>query len=73
MSENPSVLLVLTLVGLAVVALMVLTGRGQRQRGGAAGTVLLAGAFFPVTWVVWYVADRRRAQRRGAASERRTA
>jgi hypothetical protein len=72
MSHNRPVVLVLSAVGLAVAALMVLTGQGQLRRGGAAGTVLLAGFFFPVTWVAWYVGDRRRAQRSGAASDSRT-
>jgi hypothetical protein len=63
--------LALLLVAVPLVAVMVLTGRGQLQRGGGAGIVLSAGLFFPATWTVWYVADRR-AQRSGAASDTRT-
>lgn len=47
--------LVVALVALGVPA--VLTGTGQRRRGSGLAVALVAGAFFPVTWVVWYVAD----------------
>jgi hypothetical protein len=72
-SDDRRVAPVLSLLALPVVALMALTGRGQLGRGGRVATALLAGVFFPVTWVAWYVVDRRRAQRTGAASDSRTA
>jgi hypothetical protein len=40
-----------------VLALMVLTARGAGRRGSAVLPASLAGLFFPVTWVVWYVRD----------------
>jgi len=72
-SDDRDVTLVLSLLALPVVALMVLTGRGQLRRGGWIATGLVAGVFFPVTWVTWYVVDLRSAQRKGAASDSRTA
>ena len=42
-----------------VVGLAVLTGLGQRRRGARPLTVAMAGMFFPVAWVGWYVRDRR--------------
>jgi hypothetical protein len=53
------VLLVACLAAVPFIALMLLTGRGQRRRGGGAAVVVPAGVFFPVTWVVWYLVDRR--------------
>jgi hypothetical protein len=38
-------------------ALIVLTGVGQRKRGAHPMTAVVAGAFFPLTWMVWYVRD----------------
>jgi hypothetical protein len=40
-----------------VVALIVLTGVGQRKRGAHPMTAVVAGLLFPVTWTVWYVRD----------------
>lgn len=37
----------------------VLTVLGQRRRGSGLASAVLAGAFFPVAWAVWYVADER--------------
>lgn len=48
-------MLVALAVALGVPA--VLTGTGQRRRGSGLAVALVAGAFFPVTWAVWYVAD----------------
>lgn len=73
MSQNRAMLLVLYLFAASVVALMVLTGTGQDRRGGRAGFVVLAGLFFPITWVVWYVKDRRDGFRTGVAGETRRA
>ena len=36
---------------------MALTWLGQRRRGSRPAVALVAGAFFPVAWAVWYVAD----------------
>lgn len=41
----------------ALVALAVLTGVGERRRGGRAGVAVAAGAFFPIAWIVWYARD----------------
>jgi hypothetical protein len=60
-SHNRPVRVVLELPALALVLLMVLTGTGQLRRGGGHATVLLAAVFFPITWTVWYVVDRRSA------------
>jgi hypothetical protein len=60
------VLLVLGLPAVAVVGLMVLTGSGQGRRGGGTAIVLLAAVSFPVTWLAWYVVDRRRLTRHDA-------
>ena len=59
MSHTGSVRVLLELLASALVLLMVLTGTGQLRRGGSRVTTLLAAAFFPVTWVAWYVVDRR--------------
>jgi len=48
----------LVLLG-GVLALVVLTGVGARRRGQTALPASLAGVFFPVTWVVWYLRDER--------------
>lgn len=47
----------LAVVVAALGAPAVLTGMGQRRRGSGPAVALVAGAFFPVTWAVWYVAD----------------
>lgn len=44
-------------LAVALGAPAVLTALGQRRRGRGPVVALLAGAFFPVTWAVWYVAD----------------
>jgi hypothetical protein len=46
-------------MAVALVLLMVLTGIGQLRRGGGSTTVGLAAVFFPITWMIWYVVDRR--------------
>jgi len=45
----------------------VLTGLGAHRRGAGIPMAFLLGAFFPLTWVAWYVRDERpyrRADRR---------
>jgi len=54
-------------LGTTLLLLSVLTGLGEHRRGAGVGWVLLAGLFFPITWVVWYVRDEhpfRRTARR---------
>ena len=48
-------------VGLVAVWLMlgVLTAAGARHRGRRWGHAVAGGLLFPVTWVVWYLIDRR--------------
>jgi len=48
----------LVLLG-GLLTLVVLTGVGARRRGHAALPAMVAGVFFPVTWVVWYLRDER--------------
>lgn len=48
-----AVLLALT----AWLTLVVLTARGERRRSRRWSVAILAGLFFPVTWVVWYLRD----------------
>lgn len=45
------------LAGGAVLALVVLTAIGSRQRGRARLSALAEGLFFPFAWVRWYVED----------------
>jgi L-serine deaminase len=40
-----------------LVAMMALTAVGERGRGHGLLVALVAGAFFPITWAVWYVRD----------------
>ncbi|GAA4718799.1 hypothetical protein [Nocardioides conyzicola] len=51
------VLLVVVLAGL--VAFAALTALGERRRGGSPAVALVAGVFFPLTWMAWYVRDAR--------------
>ncbi|HXH80722.1 hypothetical protein [Nocardioides sp.] len=46
-------------MGSAVLALAALTATGERRRGHGLGVALVAGIFFPITWVAWYVRDER--------------
>ena len=46
----------LALVAVAL-PLQVLTGLGAHERGLSIGPSALAGAFFPITWTVWYLRD----------------
>ncbi|GAA4689554.1 hypothetical protein [Nocardioides nanhaiensis] len=48
----------LMLVAVFVVTLGVLTGVGQRRRGGGVGLCVLAAVCFPLAWAGWYVQDR---------------
>lgn len=49
----------LAVLAVLVVALMlaVLTALGAHERGQSIALSAVAGAFFPVTWAVWYVRD----------------
>jgi hypothetical protein len=51
-----TVVLSLVLAG-GLLALVILTGLGAHRRGLAGLPASLAGLFFPVTWVVWYLRD----------------
>ncbi|WP_296604185.1 hypothetical protein [Nocardioides sp.] len=48
---------VLLAVAAVVIALIALTAVGQRRRGGGLAVAAIAGVFFPVAWVAWYVRD----------------
>ena len=48
-------------LAVAWLALGALTAAGSRRRGRGLGLATLAGLFFPVTWVMWYLADHHRA------------
>lgn len=49
---------VLLLIAISIVfAIAVVTAVGQRRRGAPLVTVLLAGFFFPLAWIGWYVHD----------------
>ncbi len=45
------------LVACTVLAAPSMTVVGARRRGQGVPAALLAGIFFPVTWVAWYVRD----------------
>jgi hypothetical protein len=49
--------------GLAIVWLLLglLTAAGARRRRRRWPRVLLSGLLFPLTWVAWYLIDRRQA------------
>ncbi|SDC68208.1 hypothetical protein [Nocardioides lianchengensis] len=47
---------------LGLVSLAVLTASGARRRGRSVPRAVLAGLFFPLTWIAWHVADRDRYQ-----------
>ncbi len=49
----------LALAGAVLLGLALLTGAGQKRRGGSAPVVWASGACFPVTWLVWYFRDER--------------
>jgi hypothetical protein len=54
-------------LGVLVAGLLVLaalTALGSRRRGGRWPLAVVSGAFFPVTWVAWYVRDGGHSQRR---------
>jgi hypothetical protein len=40
-----------------VLSLAFLTGLGAHRRGVGLLPALVAGVFFPATWIVWYVLD----------------
>jgi hypothetical protein len=53
----------------AALPLQILTAVGAHGRGLSIGLSVPAGAFFPVTWTVWYFRDEhpyRRARTRSA-------
>lgn len=43
----------------AVVGPMALTALGQHRRALVVPASIVAGLFFPVTWIVWYLHDER--------------
>jgi hypothetical protein len=53
---GPVVLVVLG-VG-ALLGLVVLTATGQRRRGTTLLPAIAMGLIFPITWVIWHLADR---------------
>ena len=59
--DTGPVFLLAALPVLPVLLLAALTAAGERRRGARATTCLVAGLFFPVTWVAWYVRDELRA------------
>jgi hypothetical protein len=52
-------MVIVGLLALVAVALplLVLTALGAHERGLSVWLSALAGAFFPVTWTVWYLRD----------------
>lgn len=42
-----------------VLLFAVLTGLGSRRRGTSVPVAVLAGVFFPATWIAWYINDGR--------------
>ncbi|HEY1117717.1 MAG TPA: hypothetical protein VGE43_08430 [Acidimicrobiales bacterium] len=48
---------ILVLAVATVVAFGLVTAVGQRRRGSRPAVVVLAGVFFPVAWIGWYVHD----------------
>ena len=57
MTGRPDLLAALVGAGMIVGALVWLTAIGERRRGHAWVVAVVAGVFFPVTWVVWYLRD----------------
>ncbi|WP_418063623.1 hypothetical protein [Pimelobacter simplex] len=51
--------LLLAVLAAPLVALALLTGAGERRRSPRWDVAIVAGAFFPVTWAVWYLRDGR--------------
>jgi hypothetical protein len=49
----------LAIGGTLLVGLVGLTALGQHRRGRGPLAAILAGIFFPVTWMVWYFHDER--------------
>jgi hypothetical protein len=61
--------LALAALGLAALALMVLTAIGSHRRGSGVPVAVLSGIFFPMAWVVWYARDELpRGDRRPSAN-----
>ncbi len=55
----------LGVLALPLLALMVLTAVGSRERGNGWRMAVLSGVCFPLTWVAWYARDELpRAHRR---------
>ena len=62
------------MLGLSAVAWLAigsLTASGARRRGQCWRYVWLSGLIFPLTWVIWYVADERAAGGRATRRMRR--
>lgn len=57
MGTAPLVALAVALLIGVVLAPMVLTVLGARQRRTSWPRAVVSGLFFPVTWAVWYRAD----------------
>ena len=49
----------IVVLGAVLLSLPVLTGLGEHRRGANAPAVLVAGLFFPITWLVWYLKDEK--------------
>jgi hypothetical protein len=54
-------------------ALGSLAALGARRRGQRWRFAWLSGLFFPVSWVIWYMADERAAGGRATRRQRREA
>jgi hypothetical protein len=50
-----------------------LAAGGARRRGQRWRLAWLSGLFFPVSWVIWYIADERAAGGRATRRRRRAA
>jgi hypothetical protein len=50
----------LAVLGVLALPVAVLTGVGERRRGGRWPAVALAVIAWPAAWTIWYVRDERR-------------
>jgi hypothetical protein len=57
MTARPDLLAALVAAVMIVGALAWLTALGERRRGQSWPVAVVAGVFFPVTWVAWYLRD----------------
>lgn len=65
-STAPAAVVALAAALLVLLGLALLTGTGQRRRGGPWPAALAAGLIFPLAWLVWYVRDEQPFRRRRA-------